>query len=62
MCDVTAYLIADGSEEKLLENVDIVEETLDGIRLMNIFGEERSISAKMVLYNNTEKKMVFTPL
>lgn len=62
MCDVTAYLIKNGAEEKILENVDVVEETSDGIRLMNIFGEEKSVKARMVLYNNSEKKMVFTAL
>ncbi len=27
MCDVTAYLVTNGSEEMMLENVDVVEET-----------------------------------
>ena len=59
MCDVTAYLVSDGSEEMILENVDLVEETAAGIKLVNIFGEEKRLSAKMVRYNNSEKKMVF---
>ena len=61
MCDITAYLILNGLEEKILENVDIVEETSDGIRLINIFGEQKSIRAKIVRFNNSEKKMTFKP-
>jgi predicted RNA-binding protein len=61
MCDITAYLISNGLEEKILENVDIVEETSNGIRLINIFGEEKSIHAKIVRFNNSEKKMIFKP-
>lgn len=62
MCDVTAYLLANGSEEKILENVDVVEETKAGIRLLNIFGEEKFMKARMVRYNNSEKKMIFAPV
>ena len=60
MCDVTAYLVSHGAEEIILENVEIVEETADGIRLVNIFGEERSLQAKMIRYSNSDKKMVFS--
>lgn len=62
MCDVTAYLVSDGVEEMILENVDVVEETSSGIKLINLFGEERSLHARMVHYNNSEKKMIFKPV
>ncbi|MGD9211905.1 MAG: CooT family nickel-binding protein [Desulfobacteraceae bacterium] len=62
MCDITAYLVSKGSEEKILDNVDIVEETPNGFKLVNIFGEERSLTARMVFYNNSEKRMNFVPV
>jgi predicted RNA-binding protein len=62
MCDINAYLLRHGTEEMILENVDRVEETGDGIRLQNVFGEEKILNAKMVLYDSGAKKMVFTPL
>ncbi len=61
MCDVNAYLLVNNTEEKVLENVDLVEKVENGMKLVNIFGEEKIINAKMVHYNNSEKKMVFLP-
>jgi len=41
MCDVNAFVIEGGVEEKILENVDLVEQVAGGMRLVNIFGEEK---------------------
>ena len=62
MCDINVFVVKNGVEEKVLENVDLIEEVADGIRLVNIFGEERTLKAKMVLYNNSEKRMLFQPV
>lgn len=62
MCDVNAFVIEGGVEEKVLENVDLVEQVAGGMRLVNIFGEEKTLNAKMVRYNNSEKRMIFQPL
>ncbi len=59
MCDVNVFIRTDGVEEKVLENVDLIEEIDGGMRLVNIFGEERILQARMVLYNNSEKRMIF---
>ncbi len=32
------------------------------MKLVNIFGEEKRLNAKMVRYDNSEKKMVFVPV
>ena len=59
MCDVNVFVVKNGVEEKVLENVDLIEEVADGMRLVNLFGEERTIKAKKVRYDNSEKRMVF---
>lgn len=59
MCDINVFVVKDGVEEKVLENVDLVETITGGVRLINIFGEEKTINATMVSYNNSEKRMVF---
>jgi predicted RNA-binding protein len=59
MCDVNVFILNNGVEEKVLENVDLIEEVADGMRLVNIFGEEKTLKAKMVHYNNSEKRMLF---
>ncbi len=62
MCDVTVFVLKNGVEENVLENVDLIEEVANGMRLVNIFGEERILKAKMVRYNNSEKRMLFQPV
>ncbi len=51
MCEANAYLIEDlpeGPQEKLImEAVDTVEPTEDGISLMNIFGEQKFLKARI---------------
>ena len=48
MCDVNVFVVTNGVEEKVLENVDLIEAVADGMRLVNIFGEERVIKATLV--------------
>ena len=62
MCDVNVFVVKNGVEEKVLDNVDLIEEVSDGMRLVNIFGEERTLKAKMVRYDNSEKRMLFQPI
>ncbi len=62
MCDVNVFVINNGVEERVLENVDLIEAVDDGMRLVNIFGEEKTLKATMIRYNNTDKRMVFQPI
>ena len=59
MCDVNVFILKNGVEEKILENVDVIEAVDGGMHLVNIFGEERTIQATLMHYNNSEKRMVF---
>lgn len=45
MCEVHAYILKNGEEEVLLENVDQVEVAGDEIRMINIFGEQKILKA-----------------
>jgi len=63
MCDISVFVRKNGTEEKVMENVDRVEEVAGGgMRIANIFGEEETIDARMILYSNSEKRMVFSPM
>ena len=62
MCDINVFVLKNGTEEKVLENVDLIEEVAGGLRLVNIFGEERTLRARMVLFDNSEKRMLFQPV
>jgi predicted RNA-binding protein len=61
MCDANAYLERDGAEELLLESVDLVEQDGDEAKLINIFGERKTVRARLKLFDNSRGKLVFEP-
>jgi len=58
MCEAHAYLLRNDIEEKLLENVDQIDVEGDEIRIINIFGEQKILKAKIKSYNNTDSKIL----
>ena len=59
MCEAHAYVLKNGEEEILLENVDQVEVEGDEIRILSIFGEQKSLRARIRSYSSTERKIIF---
>ena len=59
MCEANAFVLIDGKEEKLLENVDQVSLEGDDVKLVSIFGEQKTLKARLKRYNNTEGKIIF---
>jgi predicted RNA-binding protein len=47
MCEANAYLINDGRETLVMESVDDVSPEGDGLKLVNIFGEQKFIRASI---------------
>jgi len=47
MCDASAYLITDENKELIMESVDIVEPEDNGVRIINIFGEQKFLNANI---------------
>ena len=61
MCEAHAFMLRDGKEELVLEHVDLVEFEGDQAKLVNIFGEQKTIKGKLKMYNNSESKILFEP-
>ena len=59
MCEAHAFILKDGREERILESVDLVEMDADKVRLINIFGEQKILKAKLKRYDNRQGKIVF---
>ena len=59
MCEANAFVLIDGKEEKLLESVDLVSLEGDDVKLVSIFGEQKTLKARLKQYNNTEGKIIF---
>ena len=48
MCEATAYIVKNGSEELLLADVDVIEPQADGmVRLVSIYGEQKVLKAQI---------------
>jgi predicted RNA-binding protein len=62
MCDANAFLVRDGVEEMLLESVDLVELGGDEATLTSIFGERKTLRARLTLFDNSQGKLLFEPV
>jgi len=62
MCDVAAFVVKEGTEEKILESVELVEARGDELELTSIFGERRTLRARLKCFDNSEGKLVLEPL
>jgi predicted RNA-binding protein len=47
MCEANAYLITETDPQLLMEAVDTIEPEGDGIRLVNIFGEQKFVKGSI---------------
>lgn len=45
MCEANAYLIADGDETLIMKAVDTISPEGEGLKLVNIFGEQKFLRA-----------------
>ena len=62
MCEATAYLLKDGQEELLLESVDQLESGNGEVKMVNIFGGQKEIRAKIKLLSLVDHKIILEPL
>ncbi|MGA8572570.1 MAG: CooT family nickel-binding protein [Desulfobaccales bacterium] len=58
MCEAAAYVLRNGQEELLLPDVDIIEPEGDGLRLVNIFGEQKVIRGNIERVNLINHKII----
>jgi predicted RNA-binding protein len=60
MCEANAYLIREGEEELLMESVDVIEpEGNDALRLIDIYGDQKIIKARIKGMNLVNHKIWF---
>ena len=62
MCEANAYLV-DGDEKTLImESVDSVEPEDDGLKLMNIFGEQKFVKARIYSLALVDHNIYLSPI
>ena len=62
MCEAKAYLLRDNQEEIVMENVDILEPENGQLRMMDIFGEEKRLKARIKGFSLVDHKIILEPL
>jgi len=62
MCEAHAFILQDEREVKLLESVDELEVEGDDIRLINIFGEQKILKARVKGYSGSGRKILLEPI
>lgn len=62
MCESTAYILKDGKEEPIIEGVNILENKDGQIRIVNLFGEKRTIGARVKAISLIDHKIILEPL
>jgi predicted RNA-binding protein len=58
MCEANAYLREGESEQLIMESVDKVEPEEEGLRLVNIFGEQKFIKARIEALSLVDHRIV----
>ena len=62
MCESNAYVIKDGAEEPIFEGVDILEERDGQVRMVNLFGEEHILQARIKMLSLVDHKIILEPV
>ena len=47
MCEANAYILKDGEEQTLLEDVDLLRPEGEAIYLRSVFGEQKTVNARI---------------
>jgi predicted RNA-binding protein len=61
MCEANAYMLEGDDQQLIMEAVDTVEPEDDGIRLVNIFGDQKFIKARIHSLSLVEHKVYLIP-
>jgi predicted RNA-binding protein len=58
MCEAAAYILKEGKEELLLADVDLIEPDGENLRLVSIFGEQKTIKASIHSLNLVNHRVI----
>ncbi len=61
MCEANAYLIEGNETTLIMEAVDTIEPQEDGLQLVNIFGEQKFLKARIHALSLVENKVYLRP-
>lgn len=62
MCESAAYILRDGTEDLIVESVQILEINNGQVKIRNLFGEEHIIKARVKTLSLVDHKIILEPL
>ena len=62
MCEANAYLIEGDEPQLIMEAVDTVEPTDDGLKLVSIFGDQKFLKAQIHALSLVDHKVYLKPV
>jgi predicted RNA-binding protein len=61
MCQSTAYILKDGKEEIFFEDIESLENSGGEVKMVSIFGEEKTIRARPKRFSLVDHRIVLEP-
>jgi predicted RNA-binding protein len=58
MCEASAYVIRDGKETLILENVDELHKEGGTIKMTNLFGDQKVLEAQIKMISFVDNKII----
>jgi predicted RNA-binding protein len=58
MCEASAYIIQDGKEALILENVDELHKEGNTIKMTNLFGDQKVLEAQIKMISFVDNKII----
>lgn len=58
MCEVHVYLQKNDGQEKIMESVEYVQADGSEITARNIFGEQKTVQAKFILFDSSRNTIL----
>jgi predicted RNA-binding protein len=58
MCEASAYMVKEGKEELVMEDIMILRPENDGLYLQSIFGEQKRVRARIREMNLVDHRII----
>ncbi len=62
MCEANAYMMKEGKEELVLEDIALLRPEEEGLYLQNIFGEQKRVKARIKEMNLLDHRIILQEL
>lgn len=62
MCEANAYIMKEGKEELVLEDIALLRPEEEGLYLQNIFGEQKRVKARIKEMNLLDHRIILQEL